>query len=175
MKKKTIFYNKNNSKYKIKFLLISLTIIIITFDLYYKYTRNNFFNIPYFKGNYYVIPKDKGGEKVLNIDKKSLHLNQLILNNDKIINNSELLYSIQLFVSSNYDKIILSLNNFINNYENIYKKEDFYVLTLKTNLGIDYFLLYKNFKNRDEAKDYCFKYIAQTNNCLIVNAQNFNN
>ena len=99
----------------------------------------------------------------------------MILNNNKLVDISELFYSIQFFVSSDYDKIILTLNNFINNYENIYKKEDFYVVTLKSELGIDYFLLYKNFKNRDEAKDHCSKYIPQIDNCLIVNVQNFNN
>jgi len=62
-----------------------------------------------------------------------------------------------------------------NNYENIYNKEDFYIVTLKSELGIDYFLLYKNFKNRDEATNYCSKYIPQIDNCLIVNVQNFNN
>ena len=175
MLKKKIFNNKFKSIYKIKLLLISLTLIIITFYLYYKYTRYNYFNIPQFKENYYIIPKDKGGEKVLNLDKKSLHLNQLILNNNKLEDSSELIYSIQFFVSSDYDKIILTLNNLINNYENIYKKEDFYVVTLKLELGIEYFLLYKNFVNRTEAKEYCFKYITHIDNCLIVNAKNFNN
>ena len=66
-------------------------------------------------------------------------------------------------------------NILLDNYENIYKKEDFYVITLKSELGIDYFLLYKNFKNRHEANDHCSKYIPQIDNCLIVNVQNFNN
>ena len=113
--------------------------------------------------------------KILNVDKKSLHLNHQILNENKLKESPELFYSIQFFVSSDYDKIILTLNNFINNYENIYKKEDFYVVTLKSELGIDYFLLYKNFNNRELAKDHCSKYISQIDNCLIVNVQNFNN
>jgi len=175
MKKKKIFNKKFISIYIIKLLLISLTLIIITFYLYYKYTGYNVFKIPQFKENFYIIPKDKEGEKVLNVDKKSLHLNQLILNNNKLEDSSELFYSIQFFVSSDYGKIILTLNNYINNYENIYKKEDFYVVTLNSELGYDYFLLYKNFKNRDEAKNYCSKYISQIDNCLIVNVQNFIN
>ena len=48
-------------------------------------------------------------------------------------------------------------------------------MTLKSELGIDYFLLHKNFKNRNEALEYCSKYITQIDNCLIVNAQNLNN
>ena len=175
MKKIKIFNKKSISSYKIKLLLIILFLLIIIFYLYFKYIRYNFFIISQFEENYYFIPKDKGGKTVLNVDKKSLHLNQLILNNNKLEDSSELFYSIQFFVSSDYDKIILTLNNFINNYENIYKKEDFYVVTLKSELGIDYFLLYKNFKNRDEAKEHCSKYIPQIDNCFIVNVQNFNN
>jgi len=175
MQKSKIFSKKSTSIYYIKFLLIILLLLIIIFYLYFKYIRYNFFIIPQFEENYYLIPNDKGGKKVLNVDKKSLHLNQLILNKNKLEDRSELFYSIQFFVSSDYDKMILTLNNFINNYENIYKKEDFYVVTLKSELGIDYFLLYKNFKNRDEANDYCSKYIPQIDHCLIVNVQNFNN
>ena len=172
---KKIFNKKSKSGYFIKLFLIIIFLLIIIFYLYFKYIRYNFFIIPIFEDNYYIVPKDKGGEKVLNLDKKSLHLNQLILNNNKLQDSPELFYSIQFFVSPDYDKIILTLNNFINNYENIYKKEDFYVVTLKSELGIDYFLLYKNFKNRDEAKDHCSKYIPQIDNCFIVNVQNFNN
>ena len=175
MQKSKIFSKKSTSIYYIKFLLIILLLLIIIFYLYFKYIRYNFFIIPQFEENYYLIPNDKGGKKVLNVDKKSLHLNQLILNKNKLEDRSELFYSIQFFVSSDYDKMILTLNNFINNYENIYKKEDFYVVTLKSELGIDYFLLYKNFKNRDEANDYCSKYIPQIDHCLIVNVKNFNN
>ena len=175
MQKKKIFNKKSKSRYIIKLFLFILFLLIIIFYLYFKYIRNNFFIVSQFEENYYLIPKDKGGKKVLNVDKKSLHLNQIILNNNKIENNPELLYSIQFFVSPDYDKIILTLNNLINNYENIYKKEDFYVLALKSELGIDYFLLYKNFNNRELAKDHCSKYISQIDNCLIVNVQNFNN
>ena len=175
MQKKRIFSKKSIPRYYIKLLLIILFLLIIFFYLYFRYIRDNFFIIPQFEDIYYIIPKDKGGKKVLNVDKKSLHLNQLILNNNKLEDSSELFYSIQFFVSSDYDEILLTLNNLINNYENIYKKEDFYVVTLKSELGIDYFLLYKNFKNRHEAKDHCSKYIPQIDNCLIVNVQNFNN
>ena len=175
MQKRKIFSKKSTPRYYIKLLLIILFLLIIIFYLYFKYIRYNFFIISQFEENYYLIPNDKGGKKVLNVDKKSLHLNQLILNKNKLEDRSELFYSIQFFVSSDYDKIILTLDNFLNNYENIYKKEDFYVVTLKSELGIDYFLLYKNFKNRDEAKDHCSKYIPQIDNCLIVNVQNFNN
>ena len=174
-KKREIFKKKSKSIYSTKLFLTSLIIIIIIFYFYYKYIRYNFYIIPEFKGNYYIIPQDKGGKKVLNLDKKILHLNQPIINNNILEETSELFYSIQFFVSSDYDKISLTLNNFINNYENIYKREDFYVVTLKSELGIDYFLLYKNFNNRKEAQEYCSKYLSQIDNCLIVNVQNFNN
>jgi len=175
MKKKKFFNKKSISNYKTKLLLISLILIISIFYLFYKYSRYKDFKIPQFKDNYYIIPKDKEGQKISNVDKKSLHLDQLIINNNKFEESSELIYSIQFFVSSDYDKITLTLNNLINNYENIYIKEDFYVMTLKSEFGIDYFLLYKNFQNHNEAQEYCSKYIAQIDNCLIVNAQNLNN
>ena len=173
MQRKKIFNKQSKSIYFIKLLLIILFLLIIIFYLYFKYVRYNFFIISQFEEDYYLIPKDKGGKKVLNVDKKILHLNQLILNNNKHEDSSELFYSIQFFVSSDYDKIILTLNNLINNYENIYIKEDFYVMTLKSELGIDYFLLYKNFNNREEAQDHCSKYLSQIDNCLIVNVQYF--
>ena len=111
---------------------------------------------------------------IANTDKKSLHLNKSI-NKNKLYNSSELFYSIQFLVSSKYTDIITTLNKFINIDESIYKKEDFYVLALTSELGIDYFLLYKNFYTREDAYNYCRKYIHNINKCLIVNAQTFNN
>ena len=175
MQKKRIFSKKSKLRNFIKLFLFFLFFLFIIFYLYFKYINNNFFIIPQFEENFYIIPKYKEGKTVLNLDKKSLHLNQLVLNNNKLKDNSELFYSIQFFVSSDYEEIILTLNNLLNNYENIYKKEDFYVVTLKSELGIDYFLLYKNFNNRELAKDHCSKYISQIDNCLIVNVKNFNN
>ena len=78
---------------------------------------------------------------------KPLVIHSPEMKNDVFFAGTLLFYSIQFIVSSDYDKIILTLNNFLNNYENIYKEEDFYVVTLKSELGIDYFLLYKNFNN----------------------------
>ena len=92
MKKKRIFSKKSTSIYFIKLLLIILFLLIIIFYLYFKYIRYNYFIISQFEENYYLIPKDKGGKKVLNVDKKSLHLNQLILNNNKLEDSSELFY-----------------------------------------------------------------------------------
>ena len=71
MQKKRIFIKKPISNYKIKLLLISLTLIITIFYLFYKYTRYNDFKIPQFKENYYIIPKNKEGLKVPNVDKKA--------------------------------------------------------------------------------------------------------
>ena len=125
MPKKRLFNKKYKSIYIINFLLIILFLLIIIFYLYSKYIKYNLFVISQFEEKYYIIPKDKGGIQVPNVDKKSLHLNQLIINNNKLENISELFYSIQFFVSPDYDKIILTLNNLINNYENIYKKRRF--------------------------------------------------
>ena len=50
-------------------------------------------------------------------------------------------------------------------------KEDLFVVVLKHNLGIDYLLVYKNFVSRNEANEYCTKYLNFIENCLIVNVQ----
>jgi len=172
MRKKRIF----NKKYKfINFLKLILILIalVISIYFYYIFTNEKFFILPSFKDKYYIIPKDKGGEKVLNLDKKSLHLNHLIINNNKLSDTSDLLFSIQFFSSSDFDEIKLTVMNLVNNYENLYKKEDFYVVAFQSELGIDYFLLYKNFKNSTEAYNHCSKYVSHIENCLIVNVQNF--
>ena len=77
--------------------------------------------------------------------------------------------------NSDYNEITQLLKKFLNMGEKFYKKEDFYILDFKTNIGIDYFLLYKNFNNKIEASNYCKKYLFQIKNCLIVNVKNFNN
>ena len=174
MIQKNIFKKKSKLK---SYLWILFFLPIFVFLYYFidsKINTDNYFNIPTYDINYYVIPKDKGGKLVANTDKKSLHLNKSI-NKNKLYNSSELFYSIQFLVSSKYTDIITTLNKFINIDESIYKKEDFYVLALTSELGIDYFLLYKNFYTREDAYNYCRKYIHNINKCLIVNAQTFNN
>ena len=71
--------------------------------------------------------------------------------------------------------------SFINQYllkitsfeETIYSINDFYILALTSEIGIEYFLLYKNFTTRLEATTYCTKYLSKVDNCLIVDTTKF--
>ena len=173
MSKNYIFRKKYNFKYIFLVFILCFILIFVSILIYLKTNKNNFFIIPSFEGTYFIIPKNKGGAKILNTDKKSLHLNQKNEEKYIIANKENLSYSIQFLVSTDYEEIITFLNNFVNNYENIYIKEDFYVLAFTSDLGIDYYLLYKNFNTKKDAQNYCSKYVFQNNNCLVVNAKNF--
>ena len=57
--------------------------------------------------------------------------------------------------------------------ETMFQIDDFYILALSTEIGIDYFLIYKNFDTREEAQDYCSNYLSKIENCLIVDTTKF--
>jgi len=173
MQNKSFFFNKNKNKDFFIIIIIILSLIICSFFLFIKITSNNFFIIPSFEGVFFITPKDRGGVKVKNINKKSLHLNEQFTENIEVYDSTKLNYSIQFFVSSEYKEIISYLNNFINNYEKVYSREDFFVVAFTTDLGIEYFLLYKNFSTKDKAQEYCSKYVLQNNKCIVVKVSNF--
>ena len=52
--------------------------------------------------------------------------------------------------------------------------DNLYIVLLNTAISSEYFLLYKNFKKRNLALNYCNKYVYFLDKCLIVNVQNFN-
>ena len=84
-------------------------------------------------------------------------------------------YSIQFFTNSEYSKVIQFLNKFINNKESIFKKDEFYIMTFISEVGFEYFLLYKNFKTREVAYEYCAKYLSFLEKCLVVDIKKFYN
>ena len=169
-------FNKKKKFYFFRNYFLSIIILLFLILLIVKNNNDSdFIIIPEFKGNFYNIPKDKGGKKVANTDKKSLN-SQIKENFDNnLFNISELKYSIQFFTSVEYSTIYKRLNKLVNNKEFIFIKDDFYILTLSSQLGFEYFLLYKNFKTREKAFDYCSKYLVKLENCLIVDVQKFNN
>ena len=65
------------------------------------------------------------------------------------------------------------LNEIIKTKENIYYLEDFFILALNTDIGLDYFLLYKKFATRETAKNYCLKFLSKIERCLIVDVTKF--
>ena len=174
MKRKSIFKKKSNY-----FTLINFSIIfILFFGLLFYFIQNktsNYFIISENLQKNYLIPFDRGGEKVKNINKKILHLNQKEETYSLFNDISKLNYSIQLFASSNYPDVRNHLNKYISKSDYIYKKEDFFTIILTTDIGSEYLLLYKNFDTRDEAINHCHTYLFQLDKCLIVNTKLFNN
>ncbi len=167
---KKIFFKKKIKPLHIV-LLIILIFILCFFILFYKFDNYKKIEISSFNDDYYIIPKDPGGTKVQNLNKKSLHLSDKDLLGLEIKNISKLKYSIQFLVSTDYKDIKNFLLEINNKTEKIYKISDFHTLVFNSDIGVDYFLLYKNFDSINEAKDYCLKYLNKLDNCLVVNVE----
>ena len=172
MIERKIFQRK---KYKTKFFIITLALLFIIMTVYYFLVdnRDEFVILPENKKPFYIIPEDRGGQKVENLDKKSLNLKSLESINENINFPDNLLYSIQFFSDTKYENVNNYLKKIINSKETIYQIEDFYILALSTEIGIDYFLIYKNFDTREEAQYYCSNYLSKIENCLIVDTTKF--
>ena len=162
-------------KSKTKYIIITLALLFIIMTVYYFFVdnRDEFVIIPENKKPFYIIPEDRGGQKVENLDKKSLNLKSLESINENINFPDDLIYSIQFFSDTKYENVNNYLKKIINSKETIYQIEDFYILALSTEIGIDYFLIYKNFDTRQEAQDYCSNYLSKIKNCLIVDTTKF--
>ena len=162
-------------KSKRKFIFITLVILLFLIPLYYFffYNRIEFVVIPENKDPFYLIPEDRGGQKVENLDKKSLNLKSSETINNNINFPNGLSYSIQIYSDSKYENVNNYLKKILNFDETIYNLEDFYILALSTEIGIDYFLIYKNFETRQEAQSYCANYLLTIENCLIVDTTKF--
>ena len=162
-------------KSKRKLIIITLALFFFIMVVYYFFVdnRDEFVIIPENKTPLYIIPKDRGGQKVENLDKKSLNLKSLELIDENINFPDDLLYSIQFFSDTKYEYVNNYLKKIINSKENIYQIEDFYILAFSTEIGIDYFLIYKNFDTREEAQHYCSNYLSKIENCLIVDTTKF--
>tara|TARA_Y100000741_G_scaffold345049_1_gene310173 strand:+ start:244 stop:783 length:540 start_codon:yes stop_codon:yes gene_type:complete len=178
MNKKKIFKKKNIS-WNIIFLLPSI-IFIVSILLFFFYNKNQYFEINEFKGNFYKIPIDKGGQKISNLNKKSLHLKSSNLDFNTNDKSNFLGYSIQLFVSNDYNLVKNKLDEIFLNKKTIFldqsdfNSNDFYILSFDTNIDIEFFLLYKNFSNKVTALEYCNNYLKFKNNCIILNIENLN-
>ena len=153
-----------------KTLIFSIVAIILIFLYFLSNYNNNFFNVSQNNKSFFIIPENKEGIEINNLNKKSLHLNdknKLSLNFDSTF---DLKYSIQLFTSDNYKEIIAKTDELIK-LHNLLKK-DLYILSFNSGLGIEYFILYKNFENKESTLNYCYKYLKLLNNCIAVNAMN---
>ena len=92
--------------------------------------------------------------------------------NKIILNDLNILYSIQLTTNSDYFYIKEKMNELINSKDSIFDSKDLYISAFISNSSTEYFLLYKNFESRNIAQDFCEKYTYFVDKCLIVNVQN---
>ena len=162
-------------KSKTKFIIITLVLLFIIMTVYYFFAgnRDEFVIIPENKALFYIIPEDRGGQKVENLDKKSLNLKSLETINENVNLPNDLRYSIQIYSDTEYENVNNYLKKIIGSNETIFQIEDFYILALSTEIGIDYFLIYKNFETRQDAQKYCENYLSKIENCLIVDTTKF--
>jgi len=166
-------FKKRKSYKKIIILLTSLLILFIFLYYFIFSNQNEFIVIPENTDVFYIIPEDRGGEKVPNLDKKSLNTITQDITEDIIKKPDDLLFSIQFFTDSEIENINQYLQKITNFNEIIYRIDDFYILALTSQIGIEYFLLYKNFSTRLEATTYCTKFLPKIDNCLIVDTTKF--
>jgi len=171
---KYIFNKKKNLKSNKLFLLVATFFLLFIFIFNYNFNTQTII-IPEYKGNYYQIPRDKGGQKVFNTDKKSLNSQVNVNFENEFINIDEINYSIQFFTNSEFSNVNNFLSKLINSKESIFKKDEFFIFTFHSQVGVEYFLLYKNFNTREKAYNYCIKYLTKLDNCLIVDVEKFKN
>ena len=166
-------FKRRKSKRKLIVIPLALFFFLIAFYYFFLDNESKFVVISENKDPFYIIPDDRGGQKVENLDKKSLNLKSSETINDEINFPNDLLYSIQIFSDTEYENVNKYLKKIISFNETIYEIEDFYILALSTEVGIDYFLIYKNFETRQEAHNYCTNYLSLIENCLIVDTTKF--
>ena len=104
--KKNLFITKSNKKF-FYILIGSLSIILLYIITLYININKKFFTINNTNEvTYYIIPDDKEGEKVKFINKKSINnQSNLIVNDQKLSNISDLNFTIQLQSDSKYENI----------------------------------------------------------------------
>ena len=179
MIKRNLFYKKSIISKKNLILSFIVFLLLLFLFLLFVNLKQQFFIVPEFIESFYIIPDNKGGKEVINLNKKSLNLNDEKRSDIAIINDPFLEYSIQIFSSSDY-YLVKEKFDFMTNQNNNYindlplKINDFFIVVFNSDLGNEYMLLYKNFSTRILASDYCLKYLNFLQKCLIVNAQNLN-
>ena len=170
---KKIFQKKNKNKktiYKILFFFI----IFIFFNYFVFYNKDiKYIIIPEYENSFYIIPEDRGGEKVENLDKKSLNLKleqEFVKTSNQPTN---IYFSIQFYADNKIEKISKYLKKLTYANESIYNISDFFIMALNSELGTEYFLLYKSFETRELANKYCVKYLSSLDRCLIIDTTKF--
>ena len=165
---------KKRRSYKKIIIFLPFLLIVSIFLYFFIFTNENeFIVIPENTDIFYIIPDDRGGEKVPNLDKKSLNPITKDITGNIIDKPNNLLFSIQFFTDNEIENVNKFFQKITNFDDSIYIEDDFYILALTTEIGIEYFLLYKNFKTRLEAANYCIKFLPKIDNCLVVDTTKF--
>ena len=162
-------YNKKNASI-ILFFLITFTTCAYLF-LFYQ--NNNYIVVPADNNKFYFTPKDKGGEIVKYLDKKSLNLKSEQEFEETPNQIEETYFSIQFYSDTDFKKVGEYLKRLNNENESIYILKDFFIISLNSEIGTDYFLLYKSFETKELAKNYCVNYLSKLDKCLIVDTTKF--
>ena len=170
---KRIFNKRKSNKKIILYLLLILFLLIIFIYFLILNKKNIYIVIPENEQSFYIIPKDRGGEKVPNLDKKSLNSKSQQIIDYNLLKPKDLLFSIQFYVDNDLKKVIQFLKKITDSDESIYNIDDFNILAFKSKIGIEYFLLYKNFTNKEEATNHCLNFLIKIENCLIVDSTKF--
>ena len=88
------------------------------------------------------------------------------------LNNTEFLkFSIQLFSDTNYNEVQNYYNNFIKQKSQLISLKDLFIFFIESDIGVDYFVSYKNFSTKEEALNFCLK-SSLIQECLIINPGN---
>ncbi len=170
--KKNLFFIKNNNNTFIFVLSIILSIVSLYFLSFYLNTNDNMFTIKNKTNIYYIIPDDKEGEKVKFINKKSINdLNLFNEETNSLINIDNLGFTIQIYSDSNYQKLNNYLNNIINLKYELVSLNEFFIFSIDSSIGRDYFLTFGNYNTKTEAMNDCNKF-SFIKKCLVINPQN---
>ena len=171
--KKKIFFKKNKIFNFFHFLLFFL--FIVSASIFYKIyftDHNKYILISSAKDNFYIIPKNKGGKKIENLRKQSLHLSYENVSENNTISNESINFSIQIFSDDDFFFFLDKKNELLNKKKDILSENDFNIFLFNSNLQNQFILLYKSFKIKSEALEYCNKYVFFVDKCLIINTKN---
>ncbi len=168
---KNLFVKKDNKK--IYYIILLFLIFLLYLISYFFFINQKYFIISNSDQKiFYIIPKDKEGEKVKYINKKSINnLSLLDENNQNQDNINDLVYTIQLYSDTDYQNIQNYIKKLLELKSEILSEDDLFIFSVNSQIGIDYFLTYKNFDLKIEALTYCKK-LSFVKKCLILNPQN---
>ena len=166
MKKK--IFSKKKFKTRYIYFLIILILILFLYLLFFIVNNNKeYFNITESKKEYFIIPKDREGEKVSYTDKKSINNTSNDLKNS-ILPKSDINYTIQIFSNVDIESINKYFLKLIENKSLLININELHIFSIESEIGIDYFITYKNFNLKSEAHDFCQK-LNFINKCIIIN------